>query len=75
MSHNINMKNKFSDKLIELRNENGLSQNGLAKELGFSRTAISSWELGVREPSFDTLISIAKYFKVTIDYILGLEDY
>ena len=66
---------KFKEKLIELRKERGISQMQLAKEIKFSRTAIASWETGVREPSFDTLIMIAKYFNVSTDYLLGLEDY
>ena len=76
MRHNKNMKsNKFSQKLLELRKDKELSQLQLGKQLNFSRSAISDWENGTREPSFDTLILIAKYFGVTTDYLLGLEDY
>lgn len=67
--------NKFKEKLVELRKEKGYSQLQLSKEIKFSRTAIASWEGGAREPSLDTLILIAKYFGVTTDYLLGLEDY
>jgi len=67
--------NKFSEKILELRKDKGFSQFQLSRELEFSRTAIASWESGAREPSFDTLILIAKYFGVTTDYLLGLEDY
>lgn len=66
--------NKFSSKLKELREEKGLSQVELARELGFTQSAIAKWESGERNPSLDLLISIAKFFGVTTDYLLGLED-
>lgn len=69
-----NNMNKFSKKLKELRDDNNLLQKQLASELGVSQVTIARWETGVREPSFDDLIKIAKYFGVTTDYILGLED-
>ena len=52
------------------RKEKGMSQLKLSKELEYSREAICAWENGTREPSFDTLILIAKYFGLTTDYLL-----
>lgn len=66
--------NKFNQKLKELREENKLLQKQLAAELGVSQVTIARWETASREPSFDDLIKIAKYFNVTTDYLLGLED-
>ncbi len=66
--------NKFSNVLKELREEKKLSQIQFAKEFNVSQTTISGWETGYREPDFNTLIEIAKYFGVTTDYLLGLED-
>ena len=66
--------NRFNQKLKELREEKKLLQKQLASELGVSQVTIARWETGSREPSFDDLIKIAKYFGVTTDYILGLED-
>lgn len=66
--------NKFASKFKELREEKGLSQVELAKELGFTQSAIAKWESGDRNPSLDLLVTIARYFKVTTDYLLGLED-
>lgn len=58
----------------ELRESKGLSQTQLAKELNVRQTAISRWELSENEPDIKTIISLAKFFDVTTDYLLGLED-
>ena len=69
------MINKFAIRLKELRNEKGLTQTQLAEKLGFTRVNISDWEWKGMEPSFDTVIKIAKFFDVTVDYLFGIEDY
>ena len=66
--------NKFAERLKALRIENELSQVQLAKETGLSKSAISFWEAGERQPSAPAIITLAKYFQVTTDYLLGLED-
>ena len=66
--------NKFAEKLKELRDEKKLSQRTLAKELGFSQAAIARWENNLQTPNIDVAIIIAKYFKVSTDYLLGLEN-
>ena len=68
------MVNKFSEKLKELRTDKGLTQNQLAKKLGFTHTAINLWESKKRVPNFDAVILIAQYFGVSTDYLAGLED-
>lgn len=60
----------LSEKLYELRKKGGLSQEQLAEQLGVSRQAISKWESGKAIPESDTLISISKYFNVTLDYLM-----
>lgn len=62
----------FRERLKELRVERKLSQADLAKELNVSQRSISSWETGFRQPDFETLERIAKFFDVTTDYLLGL---
>ncbi len=66
--------NKFSSRIVELRVENGLTQENFAKEINVSQSTVAKWESGSREPSFDMLILLAKHFKVSTDYLLGLED-
>ena len=66
--------NKFPQILKGLRVEAHLSQTELAKKMGVGQNTISTWEIGVRQPDYDMLIKIAKYFEVSTDYLLGLED-
>ena len=67
------MGNVFSVRLKELREEKCIGQVELSKALGVSKGVISLWENGLREPGMTSLILIAKYFSVTIDYLVGLE--
>lgn len=67
--------NKFAERLKELRVENDLSQRALATEVGFSQAAIARWEAGLQVPNIDVAIVFAKFFKVSADYLLGLNDY
>lgn len=67
------MENTFKDILKYLRLERGTGQVELAKDLGVSKGTISLWENGLREPSMSSLIILAKYFGVTIDYLVGIE--
>lgn len=64
----------FAERLKQLRIEKSLNQTQLAKELSVDQRSISNWENVVREPSFEMLKKIAKYFEVSTDYLLGLED-
>ena len=54
--------------------EKGLSQVQLAKETGLGKSAIGVWELGQRVPSALAIITLAKYFGVSSDYLLGITD-
>ncbi len=67
-------KNHFKYVLKELRLEKKVGQVELAKQIGVSKGIISLWENGLREPSMNNLISLARFFDVTIDYLVGLED-
>lgn len=67
--------NKFGIILKELRKEANLSQDQLGKKLGFSNQTVSFWESGKREPSLDVLVSVAKYFDVSVDFLLGIETF
>lgn len=58
-------------RLKELRKEKHLSQVRLAIELNTSQNVISRYETGEHQADYKTLISIADYFDVSIDYLLG----
>jgi len=60
----------FSENLKKLRTSKGLSQEQLNEIIDVSRQSISKYESGIAQPSFDKLIAIAKYFDVSIDFLL-----
>ena len=65
---------EFAERLRKLRALHGLSQLELAKRMGLSKSRISMYELGEREPSLEILELIGDYFNVDIDYLLGREE-
>ena len=68
------MENIFGKNLKMLRQEKNIGQVELAKNLGVSKGIISLWENGLREPNMSSLIALAKFFCVSIDYLVGLEQ-
>ena len=65
----------IGQKIKELRQENNLTQEELAEELGVSPQAISRWENSTTYPDITILPIIANMFDVTIDYLLDRESY
>lgn len=63
----------FGNRLKTLRSHNSLTQAQLAQKLGVTKSVISAYETGLRLPSYDILISIAQIFKVSTDYLLGVD--
>ncbi len=63
----------FSKRLKALRQQQGLSQNALAREIGISKSSINMYERGEREPGFATLQALCALFGVDTDYLLGSE--
>lgn len=61
----------FSNRLRSLRQERGLTQDELAKSFGISKSTVSMYENGNREPDFETLEMIADFFNVDMNYLLG----
>lgn len=61
---------KFSEKLKEIRKNEGLSQEQLAEKIGVSRQAITKWETGKGLPDVENMIIIAEIFKTTLDELL-----
>ena len=62
-------------KLKELREERGLTQKQLATALGLNSVTYLHYEKDQREPPLSLLVEFAKFFDVSIDYLLGLKDY
>ena len=66
---------QFSNRLQQLRKDSGLKQIDLAKVLDTTQRRISHLESGKIEPDLTTLVEIAKFFNVTLDYLVGITDY
>ncbi|MBO4838350.1 MAG: helix-turn-helix transcriptional regulator [Lachnospiraceae bacterium] len=64
----------ISERLTCLRKDTGKTQNEVADELHIARSTYSSYETGRRTPQADALVSLARYFGTTSDYLLGLSD-
>ncbi len=61
-------------RLKELRKKKGITQQKLALDLNMNQNTISRYETGEREADYATLILIADYFAVSIDYLLERTD-
>lgn len=64
----------FAKRLKELREQHHLSMMQLANVIHVSDAAISNWENSINEPKISYLVALSKYFEVSTDYLLGLED-
>ncbi|MBR6622526.1 MAG: helix-turn-helix transcriptional regulator [Ruminococcus sp.] len=64
----------LGDKIRLLREKSGLTQAALARELGISRSGVNAWEMGLSVPQVQYIVALAKQFKVSSDYILGIEE-
>ena len=69
------MDNVFGKRLKELRKEKGLGQVKLAEQLKVSKSIISLWENGLREPGIYAIRAVCDFFDVSADYMLGRIDY
>lgn len=65
---------EFKDKMVQLRKEKGLTQEGFAEALGVSRQAIAKWEAGLSYPEVDKLIVISNLFQISIDNLLSAKE-
>lgn len=61
-----------SDRIKALRENHGLTQSELAKQLGITRSSVNAWEQGISVPSTQYIVELATIFKVSTDYLLGV---
>lgn len=64
----------FAERLTNLCEKSGLQKKQLADILNVTLSCISQYEKGTSMPGYDILLAIARYFNVTVDYLLGNED-
>lgn len=62
---------ELGERLKELRVENHLRQDQVARLVNVEKSSISMYETGMRQPSYATLVRLANVFNVTTDYLLG----
>lgn len=65
---------EYAKRLQDLRKKKGLTQDELAEKLHTSRSRVSMYEQGKRQPDFEMQEAIADFFNVNIDYLFGRSD-
>lgn len=63
----------FSERLKDLRNAHRLTQPQLAECLGVTKQSISNWENNNIMPSVEVLVTVAGFFHVSTDFMLGID--
>ena len=72
--NNPEKENKFNQRLKSLREYFNLTQKQLGSIVGYIQSAIARLERAQRQPDIDILIKFARYFDVSIDYLVGIID-
>lgn len=71
----MQMENEFPSRLRRLREREGKSRVVLSQLCGLPDSSIRRYERGEIKPNVDSLIAIADYFRVSVDYLLGRTNY
>ena len=64
----------YRERMRNLREDSDLTQKELARALNCSQQVYSNYELGQRDIPTDILIKLSAFYKVSVDYILGITD-
>jgi transcriptional regulator with XRE-family HTH domain len=64
----------ISERIKELREQSKMTQTELANKIGITRSSVNAWEMGVSVPSVQYLFELVRIFKISSDYLLGLDD-
>ena len=62
-----------AERIKYLREQKGLTQSDLARQLGITRSSVNAWEMGISVPSTQYIVELSNIFKVSTDYLLGVE--
>lgn len=65
----------LGERLKELREEKGLTQKQLSNELKLNSVTYLHYEKSQREPPLQVLVEMARYFNVSVDFLLGVKDF
>ena len=63
---------ELGTKLRELRKERNWTQGQVAERIGGTASIVSAYENGIRQPSYEALIRLARLYGVSSDYLLGI---
>ena len=63
-----------ADRIKYLRESKNFTQTELAKQLGITRSSVNAWEMGISVPSTQYIVELAAIFKVSTDYLLGVNE-
>ena len=64
----------MGERLKQLRINNNLTQRQVGQRIGVAISAVSSYETGVRYPTYESLVKLSRLYNVTTDYLIGLTD-
>lgn len=67
----MNIKENITEQIKTLRKQNGYTQQQVADKVNVSRSAYSQYEMGLKQPTIDTLYQLAELYKCSIDYLVG----
>lgn len=62
-----------AERIKNLREQKGITQAELAKQLNITRSSVNAWEQGISVPSTQLIVELANIFKVSTDYLLGVD--
>lgn len=64
----------FGERLRELRTDKGLTQKELGEKIGYAQSTVVYWENNENEPTVTAIKKLCKFFGVSADFLIGLED-
>ena len=64
----------IAEKVKKLREQKGLLQAELARQLGITRSSVNAWEMGISVPSTQYIVDLAGVFDISTDYLLGVDS-
>ena len=71
--HTYKLVSNFKDRLVELCEKSPMSDTDISKALGVSKQTLSSWRCGTRSPKGPTIETLARFFHVTVDWLMGFD--
>jgi len=63
-----------AERIKALRERAGITQTELAKMLRITRSSVNAWEMGISVPSTQYIVELARIFKISTDYLLGVDS-